>query len=78
MKSLPEAGDASEVVGCLGNVYDDQRDVLWAGRDVLKMSAPGGGRKMLLGLVLCGVTGLWCLLLDRAGEGYSSSLRWKK
>lgn len=78
VKSLPEAGEASEVAGCLGNVYDDQREVLWAGSEVLKMSAPGGGRKVLLGFVLCGVTGLWCLFLDRAGEGYSSNLRWKK
>ena len=78
VKSLPEAGEASEVVGCLGNVYEDQREVLWAGNEVLKMSAPGGGRKALLGLVLCGVTGLWCLFFNRAGEGYSSNLRWKK
>ena len=39
-------------------MYDDQRAVLWAGSEVLKMSAPGGGKKVLLGLVLCGVTGL--------------------
>jgi hypothetical protein len=78
VKSLPEAGEASDVAGYLGNVYEDQREVLCAGSDVLKMSAPGGGVKVLLGLVLCGVTGLWCLLLDPAGEGYSSSLRWKK
>lgn len=51
MKSLPEAGEASEVAG-LGKVYEDQREVLWAGSEVLKMSAPGGGRKVLLGLVL--------------------------
>jgi hypothetical protein len=52
VKSLPEAGEASEVAGCLGKVYEDQREVLWAGSEVLKMSAPGGGRKVLLGLVL--------------------------
>ncbi len=51
VKSLPEAGEASEVAG-LGKVYEDQREVLWAGSEVLKMSAPGGGRKVLLGLVL--------------------------
>lgn len=28
VKSLPEAGEASEVAGCLGKVYDDQREVL--------------------------------------------------
>jgi hypothetical protein len=66
------------VAGCLGQVYKDQREVLWAGREALKMSAPGGGRKVVLGLVLCGVVGLLCLFLDRAGEGYSSNLRWKK
>lgn len=64
MKSLPETGEASEVAGCLGKVYEDQREVLWAGSGVLKMSAPGGGRKILLALLLCGVTGRWCLSLD--------------
>jgi hypothetical protein len=74
VKSLPEAGDASEVPGCLGKVYEDQREVLWAGSEVLKMSAPGDGRKVVLGFALCG----WYLIFDCVGEGYSSSLRWKK
>lgn len=58
VKSLPEAGDASE---CLGKVYEDQRDVLWAGSEVLKMSEPGEGTKVVF---LCGVVGLWCLVFD--------------
>jgi hypothetical protein len=70
VKSLPEAGDPSEVTGCLEKVYEDQREVLWAGSGVLKMSAPGGGTKV--------VVALWCLSLNCAGCEYSSSLRWNR